>query len=150
MNVSEFMTKNVTTCNQDQTVGDAAKKMLELGVSVMPVVDDSGKLVGIVTQSDFIGKQVDIPHALVSIKRLFGQDFNATDVEDVYKKAKVKKLSEVMSSNLVTVTQDYTLDDVVTLMMKKNLKRLPVLDGEKLVGLITRRDLIKAFEQSSK
>lgn len=146
MNVTEFMSKNVTTCNQDETVGEAAKKMLKMNVSVMPIVDGDNKLVGVVTQSDFVGKQIDVPHALVSIKRLFGQDFNATDIEEVYRKTKSKKLSEVMSKNVTTVTPDYTLDDVVGLMMKKHLKRIPVVENEKIVGLVTRKDIIKAFE----
>ncbi|WP_419172492.1 CBS domain-containing protein [Halobacteriovorax sp.] len=149
MKVLDFMTKDVTTCTESQTVGDAAKKMIELGISVMPVVNDEGTLTGIVTQSDFISKEVEIPHALVSIKRLFGQDFNLTDVEDVYKKSKSKKLSDVMSTNLVTVSSENTLNGVVELMMKKHLKRLPVVDDGKLVGIITRKDILKAFEKLS-
>lgn len=149
MKVLDFMTKDVTTCTESQTVGDAAKKMIELGISVMPVVNDEGTLTGIVTQSDFISREVEIPHALVSIKRLFGQDFNLTDVEDVYKKSKSKKLSDVMSTNLVTVSSENTLNGVVELMMKKHLKRLPVVDDGKLVGMITRKDILKAFEKLS-
>ena len=137
MKVLDFMTKDVTTCTESQTVGDAAKKMIELGISVMPVVNDEGTLTGIVTQSDFISREVEIPHALVSIKKLFGQDFNLTDVEDVYKKSKNKTLADVMSHN------------VVELMMSKHLKRIPVVDDGKLVGMITRKDILKAFEKLS-
>ncbi|MGI4992173.1 CBS domain-containing protein [Halobacteriovorax sp. GFR7] len=146
MKVTEFMTKDVTTCRDTQTVADAAKAMLELGVSVMPILDSSDKLVGIVTQSDFIGREVEIPHALASIKRLFGMDYNLGDVEDIYKKAKNKPLSEIMTKNVTTVTSDYSLTAVVELMMKKQLKRIPVCDGDKLVGIITRKDILKAFE----
>lgn len=149
MKVLDFMTKNVTTCTEDQTVGDAAHKMIELGVSVMPVVNSEGALTGIVTQSDFISREVQIPHALVSIKRLFGQDFNMTDIEDVYKKSKPKKLADVMTIDPVTVTSENSLNGVVELMMKKHLKRLPVVDDGKLVGIITRKDLLKAFEKLS-
>ncbi|AYF43949.1 MULTISPECIES: CBS domain-containing protein [Halobacteriovorax] len=149
MKVLDFMTKDVTTCTESQTVGDAAKKMIELGISVMPVVNDEGILTGIVTQSDFISKEVEIPHALVSIKRLFGQDFNLTDVEDVYKKSKNKTLADVMSHNVVTVTSENTLNGVVELMMSKHLKRIPVVDDGKLVGMITRKDILKAFEKLS-
>ncbi|MEH0862492.1 CBS domain-containing protein [Halobacteriovorax sp. DPLXC-1] len=149
MKVLDFMTKDVTTCTESQTVGDAAKKMIELGISVMPVVNDEGTLTGIVTQSDFISREVEIPHALVSIKRLFGQDFNLTDVEDVYKKSKNKTLADVMSHNVVTVTSENTLNGVVELMMSKHLKRIPVVDDGKLVGMITRKDILKAFEKLS-
>lgn len=149
MKVLDFMTKDVQTCNEDQTVGEAAKKMIDSGISVMPVVNNEGTLTGIVTQSDFISREVEIPHALVSMKRLFGQDFNLTDVEDVYKKSKSKALGEVMSRDPVTVTSENSLNGVVELMMKKHLKRLPVVDNGKLIGIITRKDILKAFEKLS-
>jgi len=147
MNVSEFMTRDVITCNENQTLADASKLMSEKGFSVMPIVDGSQKLVGMVTESDFVGKETNVPHALVSIKRLFGQDFHFGDVEEIYAKAKTKKLSEVMSKNLKTVTPTTSLSNVINLMITKNLKRLPVVDGEKLVGIITRKNLLKAFNQ---
>lgn len=145
MNVSEFMTKDVISCTEENTVEDAAKIMAEKGFSVMPVVNGSGELVGILTESDFVGKDADIPHALASIKVMFGQNFYFNDVEDIYKDSKKKKLSEVMSTDVKTVKADQTLSDVVTLMSHSHLKRIPVLDGKKLVGMITRKDLLRAY-----
>ena len=145
MNVSEFMTKDVISCTEDNTVEEAAKIMTEKGFSVMPVVNGSGELVGILTESDFVGKDAKIPHALASIKVMFGQNFYFSDVEDIYKDSKKKKLSEVMSSDVKTVRADQTLSDVVSLMSHSHLKRIPVLDGKKLVGMITRKDLLRAY-----
>jgi CBS domain-containing protein len=119
--------------------------MLANGFSVVPIVDSRQHLVGIVTESDFVGKELKIPHALASIKRLFGQDFYIQDIEPIYQKAKSKKLSEVMSKNLVVVKPEDTLTDVVNIMIEKKLKRLPVVKDDKLVGIITRKDLIRAF-----
>ncbi|PIK14791.1 CBS domain-containing protein [Halobacteriovorax sp. JY17] len=147
MNVSEFMTKDVISCTEDNTVEEAAKIMCEKGFSVMPVVDSSGDLVGILTESDFIGRDANIPHALASIKTLFGQNFYFSDVEDIYKKSKQKKLSEIMTTNVKTVKAEQTLSDVVSLMSHNHLKRIPVLDGKKLVGMITRKDLLKAYNK---
>ena len=147
MQVSEFMTKNVKTIKSDCTVEEAAKIMADGGFSVLPVVDNEDKLVGIMTESDFAGKEVRIPHALGSIKQLFGQNFYFGDVEEIYKKAKTKKVSEVMSKNVKTVTLNSSLTDVIDFMINKNLKRLPVVDGNKLVGIITRKDLLKAFNK---
>lgn len=145
MQVSEFMTTNVTSCNENETVEVAAKLMIEKGFSVLPVVDSSGVLVGILTESDFVGKEANIPHALVSIKKLFGTNVHLGDVEEIYKKAKTKKLSEVMAKNVKTIAKTATLSEVVNMMSSHNLKRLPVVDGGKLVGIVTRKDLIKAF-----
>jgi len=147
MKASEFMTSTVVSCNQNQTVEEAATLMAENNVSVLPIIDDNEKLVGIITESDFVSKVQNIPHALVSLKQLFGQSFNHKDVEDVYKQSKSKKLKDIMTKNPKTVSASSTLDDVVDFMSAKDLKRVPVLDGEKLVGIITRKNLIKAFTQ---
>jgi CBS domain-containing protein len=148
MIASDFMTKKVVTCNVDQTVDEAAKIMIQNGFSVMPVVDSSGVLVGIVTESDFVGKEVKIPHALASIKQLFGQIFYFRDIESIYAQAKKMKLSEVMSRKPVTVTPSTSLTDIVNLLISKNLKRLPVVENQKLVGIITRKDLLRAFNKT--
>lgn len=145
MQVSEFMTKNVISCKESNTVEEAAKLMCENGFSVMPVVSEDNELVGILTQSDFIGKDANIPHALASIKSMFGQNFYFGDIENIYKESKVQKLSEVMTQNVKTIRADQTLSDVVTLMSHDKLKRIPVVDGKKLIGIITRKDLLKAY-----
>ncbi len=148
MLVKEFMTKDVVTCSPDQTVGEAAELMSEKGFNIMPIVDDSNKLLGIITESDFIGKEVEIPHAMVSMKKIFGKTFNLKDVEAVYAESKKTKLEKVMSTNLKTIAPDATLNSLVDLMVSSNLKRIPVVDGDKLVGIIARKDLIRAFNKA--
>ncbi len=149
MKVKDFMTKDVITCTEDQSVAVAAKLMVENEFSVMPILNKEGELVGIVTESDFVGKEVSIPHALASIKQLFGQNFYFADVETLYAEAKNKKLSSVMSKNLKTVAPETSLSEVVDYMISKNIKRLPVVDGEVLVGIITRKNILKAFNATN-
>lgn len=145
MEAKDFMTKSVITCNQNQTVEEAAKLMTEKLFSVMPVVDDQDNLVGILTQSDFVGKEVDVPHALASIKRLFGHQYYMQDIEPIYANAKQKKLSEVMTKDPITAKPETSLSAIVDMMATKKLKRVPVVENNKVVGMITRKDLIKAF-----
>ena len=148
MIASDFMTKNVITCNENQTVEEAATLMADNGISVIPIVDDAGNLTGIITESDFITKIQSVPHAMVTLRSLFGKSFNSTDFEQIYKESKGKKLSEVMTKNPKTVDQDATLDEVVKFMGEKNFKRIPVVDGNgKVAGIITRTNVIKAFNQ---
>lgn len=147
MIASDFMTKNVITCNENQTVEEAATLMAEKGISVIPIVDGSGNLAGIITESDFITKNQSVPHAMANLRSLFGKSFNSTDVEQIYKESKGKKLSEVMTKSPKTVAPDATLDEVVKFMGEKNIKRIPVVDGGKVVGIITRTNVIKAFNQ---
>lgn len=147
MKAKEFMTKNLDSCTQNQTVEEAVNLMTEKRHSVMPIVNEEDTLVGIITQSDFISKDVDIPHALVSIKLLLGEQHKYGNVEEIYARAKTRLLSEVMSKNPITVNPETSLNSVVGLMEEKNLKRIPVVEDNKLVGMITRKDLLKAFSK---
>ncbi len=145
MIVSEFMSPLPITCYEDQTVEEAAKVMVQEGFSAIPVVNRQKKLVGILTQSDFVGKEVTVPHALASIKQLFGQLYYFRDIEPIYNSAKKRKLSEVMSKNPTAVGPNSSLTDVVNIMNTRGFKRLPVVDGESVVGIVTRKNLLKAF-----
>lgn len=145
MEARNFMSTNLVTCKPSDTVEDAARTMLEHNHSVVPVVDNKNSIVGIVTESDFVGKKVTAPHAMSSLKQLFGSTFHAQDVEEIYASSKQKKLEDVMSKDIVKISADSSLSEVVDLMHRKNIKRLPVVENDKLVGLITRRDLIKVF-----
>lgn len=145
MKAEDFMTKDVFSCKQSQTVGEAAALMAEKGCSVMPVVDDEGLLVGILTESDFVSKEVKVPHALASMKRLLGVTHYDGDIEAIYASAKKRKLEEVMEKNPKSISPDTSLNSIVSLMEDQKLKRLPVVENEKLVGIITRKDLLHAF-----
>ncbi|MBT3982315.1 MAG: CBS domain-containing protein [Bacteriovoracaceae bacterium] len=145
MKAEDFMTKNVISCNENSTVKQAAEIMLEHGVGGLPIVNDAGDLVGILTESDFVGKKVDIPHALVSMKQLFGETFFHGSVDDIFAKAKDYKLHDVMTKNPITVAPDASLTEVSTQMLERKINRLPVEKDGKLIGFITRKDLLRAF-----
>jgi CBS domain-containing protein len=150
MKAKDFMTKNVITANSNLTIGDAAILMAQNGFSVLPVVDANFEIVGIITESDFVGKEKNIPHALASIKQLFGQIFYFREIEEIYEQSKGKKLSEVMSTKVFTIPAEASLTEIVNFMISKGLKRLPVVEGKKLVGIITRKDMLKAFNMITK
>lgn len=142
--VADFMSREVKTVSEDETVEDVAKMMLKESISVVPVISNN-QLIGILTESDFIGKNADIPHSLASIKSLFGQHYYFSEIEPLFEKAKGKKVSEVMTKNPIFVSPDCSLTEIVNLMSEKNLKRIPVVDNNKVVGIVTRRDIIRAF-----
>jgi CBS domain-containing protein len=148
MIAKDFMTKNVVSCKQTQTVEEAAALMSEKGFSVVPVVDDAGLLVGILTESDFISKEVNVPHAMASVKQLLGVTHYEGNIEAIYASAKKRKLEEVMTKNPKVISPDSTLDSVVGFMEDENLKRLIVVENQKVVGIVTRKDLLRAFRLS--
>ena len=148
MIAKDFMTAGVISCKGTQTVEEAASLMARNDFSIIPIVDDNNHLIGIITESDFVSQDVEVPHALAPIKNLLGETHYKGDIESIYARAKTRQLKEVMTTNPVTVNVTDSLNSVVSLMEKKDLKRFPVLDDQKLVGIITRKNLLKAFLKS--
>lgn len=139
------MTADPIRLPQTKTVKDAATIMAENEISALPVVDENDNLVGIITESDFIGKEVEIPHAMVTIREIFNESYRHQDIEDVCAKVKNKPLSDVMTKSPKTMAKDQSLDELVRMMAQHDLKRVPICDNGKLVGIVTRKDIVKAF-----
>src|SRR5579885_1159101 len=112
MQVKDVMTTDVITVNEDQTVKQAASLMARHRISGLPVVNNDGMVVGIVSEFDVIGKQ--------------GQ-----------------RVKDIMSGGLISVTADTDLEDVAHILVHQKIKRLPVLDQGKLVGIVSRGDLVR-------
>jgi CBS domain-containing protein len=142
MRAHQIMTRSVITVASDATILEAANIMLRQHVSGLPVVDAAGRLVGIVSEGDFvrrseIGTQRKRGRWL---KFLLGAGTAATDYVHAYG----RKISDVMTSEPLTVTEDATLEEIVTLMETNGVKRLPVMNGDKLVGIVSRANLLQA------
>ena len=142
MRARQIMTKPVITVSPETTIVDAANVMLKHHVSGLPVVDTAGRLVGVVSEGDFlrrseIGTQRRRGRWLSFI---FGPGSTAGDFVCEHG----RKISEVMTPEPFTVTEEMPLVDLVDLMEAKNVKRLPVMRGEKLVGIVTRANLLQA------
>ncbi|WP_291865752.1 CBS domain-containing protein [Bradyrhizobium sp.] len=142
MRAHQIMTRPVITVTPETTVLEAANTMLQKHVSGLPVVDASGKLVGIVSEGDFIrrgeiGTQRKRGRFL---KFILGPGAAATD----FIQAHGSKVAEIMTQQPVTVTEDTPLEDIVQRMENNNVKRLPVMRGEKIVGIVSRANLLQA------
>jgi CBS-domain-containing membrane protein len=142
MRAHQIMTRSVITVTPDDTILAAAKLMLDRHVSGLPVVDTAGRLVGIVSEGDFIrrseiGTQKKRGRWL---KFLLGAGEAATE----YVHEHGKKISEVMTRDPITITEDTPLDEIVTSMETNGVKRLPVMNGTKLVGIVSRANLLQA------
>jgi len=143
MHVRDIMTRNVISVGVDQTVFEAARRMLQNHVSGLPVIDAAGNLVGVVTEGDFlrrseIGTERRRPKW---IEFLLGPAWLAED----YVHASGRKVAEVMTCDPVTVTEDDTLETVVERMERWRIKRLPVVCNGKVIGIISRANLMHAL-----
>jgi CBS domain-containing protein len=142
MRAHQIMTRQVLSVGPDTPVLEAANTMLQQHISGLPVVDKSGKLVGIVSEGDFI-RRAEIGTGRKRgrwLKFLIGPGKSAS--EFVHEQG--RKVSEVMTPEPYTVTEDTPLEDIVQLMEKKNVKRLPVMRGDVIVGIVTRSNLLQA------
>jgi len=142
MRAHQIMTRSVATVAPDATILEAANIMLRQHVSGLPVVDAAGKLVGIVSEGDFIRRsEIGTQRKRGRwLKFLLGAGLTATD----YVHERGRKVSEVMTTDPITVAEDATLEQIVTSMETNSVKRLPVMRCDKLVGIVSRANLLQA------
>ena len=142
MRAHQIMTKPFITVTPDATILEAADVMLQQHISGLPVVDEAGKLVGIVSEGDFIRRgEIGTERRRGALLRfILGAGKLASDFVQQHG----GKISEIMTPAPATVTEDTPLADIVDLMEKRNVKRLPVLRDDKIVGIVTRANLLQA------
>ena len=143
MNAIDVMTRDVVSIGPDASIIEAVRTMLQHKISGLPVVDASGRLQGVITEGDFLrraetGTQRRHPRWL---EFLLGPGRLATE----YVHASGRKVSEVMTPDVYTVTEDAPLEQVVHLMERHRVKRIPVVRGDKVVGIVTRANLMRAL-----
>jgi CBS domain-containing protein len=140
MRAHQIMTRSVITIAPDATILEAAKTMLQHHVSGLPVVDAAGKLLGIVSEGDFIRRsEIGTPRKRGRwLKVLLGD--SAVD----YVREHGRRVSDVMTGDPVTITEDATLEEIVDAMETNGVKRLPVMKEDRLVGLVSRANLMQA------
>jgi CBS domain-containing protein len=139
MQAQDVMTTAVATIGADATVRDAAKLMLARRISALPVTDCKGRVVGIVSEGDLMRRAelgTDTPRSWWL--RLLGEDA-ARD----YMKVHGASVGDVMTSPALSVRRRTSLKEVAHLLEKHRIKRVPVLEGGRLVGIVSRADLVR-------
>ena len=140
MKVREVMSTKLVTVQPATTLKQAATAMLNAGVSGLPVVDDEGRLVGIVTEADFVEQEA--AHDWIYRPRLLDLLFGRG--EDALSSAET--VGDVMTTELTTVLSTDRLAAAARVMVDRRVKRLPVVDDEgRLVGIISRADVLRVF-----
>ncbi|MDP1869612.1 MAG: CBS domain-containing protein [Bradyrhizobium sp.] len=143
MRAHQIMTRKVITVKADTSIREAADLMLQHHISGLPVVDQAGKLLGIVSEGDFMRRsEIGTQGPRIRwLDFLMGAGKSAEDFVHAYG----RKVGEIMTKDdLFTVTEDMPLEQLVRLMEREHVKRLPVLRGDALVGIVTRSDLLRA------
>jgi CBS domain-containing protein len=143
MNASDIMSPRVVSIAPDASVLEAIGLMLDKHISGLPVVDKSGTLVGVVTEGDFLRRA----ETGTERKRPRWLEFlmGPRRMADEYVQAHARTVEDVMTREPVTVTEDASLDAVVQLMERRRIKRLPVMRGSEVVGIVSRANLLHAL-----
>jgi CBS domain-containing protein len=145
MKAHDIMTRDVTTVSPDTSVRDIAALMMEKHISGVPVLTNNGKIIGMVSQSDLLHRaELGTERKHKWWFRTFA-DSNALARE--YAKAHGLKAHDIMSRYVVSVRDDAELRDVADILDSHRIKRVPVVQEGRLVGIITRGDLVRALSQ---
>jgi CBS domain-containing protein len=144
MRTIDVMTTAVVAARPDMTVRDAANMLADYHISGMPVVDMAGKLVGMITEGDLL-RRVEIGTEVKRRAHWLELFASKQELASEYVKEHGRHVSELMTTDIVTATEDTPLTDIAELMERRRIKRVPVLRDGKLVGLVSRANLIRAL-----
>jgi CBS domain-containing protein len=147
MKAGDVMTRNVVSIGPGATVAEMVKLMLDNRISGLPVVDDRGDLVGIVTEGDCLRRA----ETGTERKRSRWLEFliGPGRLADEYIHTHGRKVEDVMTPGPITATEETPLEDVVRVMEKRRIKRLPIMRDRKVVGIISRANLLQALASAA-
>jgi CBS domain-containing protein len=146
MNAADIMTRDILSVGPETPVAEAIGLMLDNRVSGLPVIDQAEQLVGILTEGDLLrrGETGTERHRPRWVEILMGPGRLASE----YVRTHGRKVEEIMTRELVRVAPETPLDEIVGLMERHRIKRVPVLEGEKLVGIVSRADFLRALARA--
>lgn len=142
----DIMNREVITVTPETTVKELAQLFSFHQISGAPVLNDSGKVISVVTESDLIDqtKKIHIPTVVTILDSVFYLE-NPDKMEREMKKIAGYVVKDICSEELITVKEDTPLDEIATIMSEKNVHTLPVLHNDKLVGIIGKKDIIRTL-----
>ena len=143
--VRDAMTTDVLSFKADDDVRAAMEALVERGVDGAPVVDDDDTVIGVITTGDLIVKQsrLHFPTVVAILGAAF--EFKPRGFDEDLEKALGSKVSDVMSTPAITVDADGTVEDAATTMHDNRVSRLPVVDDGRLVGIVSRVDVLRGM-----
>ena len=144
--VKDIMTTDLITVTPDMDISRAAKILLDNRINGVPVVDDGGRLVGILCQSDLITQQKKLP--IPTLFTFLDGLFRLTSMKQIEKqvgKIAALTVSEAMTPEPVTVRPDTGIETVASLMVDSNFHTLPVVQNSELVGIIGKEDVLRTL-----
>jgi len=148
MKAADVMVSNVVTVGVNASVGEVAAILLNNHISGAPVVDDKGELVGIVSEGDLIRR----PEIGTTKRHSWWLELISTKWGSAteYIKSHSRKVADVMTREVITAKPDTPLGDIAAMLERNRIKRVPIVEGGKLAGLVSRANILQALASATK
>ncbi|NLE10455.1 MAG: CBS domain-containing protein [Actinobacteria bacterium] len=149
MRVKDIMQRDVITVSPDTTVRDLADILAENKISGVPVIDEERRVLGMVSEADVILQDADLhfPYYIQFLDSIIYLE-SVKKFEERFRKAFGASVSDIMSTEVITISPDATVREAATLMADEKVNRLPVTENLALVGIVTRGDIVRAIAES--
>jgi len=151
MKTKDIMTKEVITVKPEMTIEELARLFTKHDISGAPVVDEAGGLIGIVTENDLIKmeQRLHIP-TIITIFDAVIYLGSSKKFEDDLKRMAATKVSDIYKRDVVTITENTTIEEVATIMCEKDIHHLPVVKKGKLMGIVGKKDVVRAISMGER
>lgn len=146
LNASDIMTTDVITVKEDTSLKDLAKILYKNHINGVPVVDDDSALLGIICESDLIrkDKKLHIPTVVAIFDAVVYLE-SSKNIEKEFKRISATTVGELYTKKAITVDEKTPVDEIATIMTQKKIYTIPVMDGDLLVGIIGKADLLRTI-----
>jgi CBS domain-containing protein len=150
LTAKDIMTKKVITVTPDTSLEKLASLLVNNGISGVPVVDDSGKLYGIVTENDLISqnKRLHIPTVVSFLDAAIYLE-SSKKFEEQVKRLTATTVQEICNRKVTTISEEISVVDIATIMAEKKVHLLPVVKAGKVIGIVGKRDMVRAVAQQA-
>lgn len=146
LKAKDVMSTELISAAPDQDVLEAAKTMIDNKINGLPVVDEHGALIGIITQSDLIAQQktMRVPSVFTILDGIVPLTSTRL-MEDEIRKMSALKVEDAMTKKVVSVSPDTGVNELATIMVEKKFHTLPVVENKKLVGVVGKEDVLNTL-----
>ena len=145
MLIKDIMTQDVITVNPTTSVHKLAELFVEKNIAGAPVIDDSGKLLGIVKEEDIVYKDKKIDPQTFMDLTMGVLTFAIDRYKEEIKKIKASKVIDIMRKNITVVSPGMAVEEAANMMIEKQIYYFPVVEANKLVGVITKKDIVRSI-----
>ncbi|OQY49446.1 MAG: hypothetical protein B6240_03200 [Desulfobacteraceae bacterium 4572_87] len=149
LNASDIMTTDVMTVKKETPLSNLAEILYKNHINGVPVVDNEGLLIGIICESDLIkkDKKLHIPTVVALFDAVFYLE-SSKKMEKEIQQLSATTVEDLFTRKVVTVDEKTPIDEIATLMTREKYYTIPVMDGERLVGVVGKGDVIRTFVPS--